>query len=127
MTTKFTKKESERLADYQAELREKANEIEAEFEKLSEPIAAINSLIADYNEKLQEARGFVEDIANEVESYTDDKSDNWRDGERGSAIIDWLNELQSVSLEDVEEIEMPEAPTFDHDGTLENIPQEASL
>ena len=127
MTTKFSKADAKRVSDLQGELREMADEIDAAFETINEPIAAVNALIEAYNEKLQEARGVIEDIASEVESYIDDKSDNWRDGERGSAVSDWLSELQSVDLEDVELIEVPEAPTLDHDGTLENIPQEASL
>jgi len=127
MTTKFSKEESSRLADYVGKLQEQRDTIGALWEPLTLMITNINAEIDTYNEIVQEARGFVEDIASEVESFVDDKSDKWRDGERGEAIQSWLDELRGVELEDVEQVEVPEEPTFDHDGTLENIPQEASL
>lgn len=127
MTTKFSKQDSKRLDDMRAELQEIAAKIAEAMGALEDPIAAVNTLIEEYNEKLQEARGIIEDVASEVEGFIDEKSDNWRDGERGQAIQSWLDELQNVDLEDVETIEAPDMPNLDHDGTLENIPQEAML
>lgn len=127
MTTKFSKQDSKRIADLIGKLGAQRDVIEAMWEPLTEMIDKINGEIDAYNEIVTEANGVVEDIASEVESYIDDKSDNWRDGERGSAMQDWLGELQNATLEEVEQIEVPEQPTLDHDGTLENIPEEASF
>lgn len=127
MTTKFSKQDSKRIADLIGKLGAQRDVIEAMWEPLAEMIDKINGEIDAYNEIVTEANGVVEDIASEVESYIDDKSDNWRDGERGSAMQDWLGELQNATLEEVEQIEVPEQPTLDHDGTLENIPEEASF
>lgn len=127
MTTKFSKQDEKRIADLMHRLGEQRDVIEALWEPLTEMIDKINGEIEAYNEIVTEANGVVEDIASEVESYIDDKSDNWRDGERGSAMQDWLSELQNATLEDVEQLEVPEQPTLDHDGTLENIPTEPSF
>jgi len=124
---KFSKADIERIGDLRGKLRDKADEIEAAFEPLAAMISNLNDLITAYNEIVTEANGVIEDIANEVQSEIDDKSEKWQEGERGSAIIEWQNELAGFMLEDVEAIDVPEVPTLDHDGQLENIPEQANV
>jgi hypothetical protein len=124
---KFSKADLTRISDLRGTLREKADEIETAFEPLAELISNINSLIAEYNEIITEANGVIEDIAREVQDGIDDMSEKWQEGDKGSAIIEWQSELESFSLETVDDVEVPEGLTLDHDGQLENIPEQANV
>ena len=52
----------------------------------TDPRAAVESALKEYNEALAEAKGFAEDIANEAESEFDNKSEKWQEGDRGQAV-----------------------------------------
>lgn len=127
MTTKFSKDDSKRIADLIHRLGEQRDVIEALWEPLTELIDKINGEIDAYNEIITEANGVVEDIASEAESAYDEKSEKWQEGDRGQAVYEWFSELQNAQMEEVEQIEVPEQPTLDHDGTLENLPEEAAF
>lgn len=127
MTTKFSKDEGLRITNLILQIGIQRDAIEGMWPEFEEIVAKINTAIDVYNEIVHEAKGVVDDIASEAESAYDEKSDKWRDGERGQAIYEWFSELQNLDLEDVEQIEVPEQPTLDHDGTLENVPQEAAV
>lgn len=86
---------------------------------------ALNRAIADYNDRLAELRSkledyindcdgaisdlrnFVEAVRDEAQSEYDDKSDTWRDGDKGQAVLDWINTFDSISLEDVD-LDLPD-------------------
>ena len=126
-TQKFSKADLTRIGDLRTSLREKADEIEAAFEPLAALVTNINALIAEYNEIITEANGVIEDIAREVQDGIDEMSEKWQEGDKGSAIIEWQSELESFALETVDDVEVPEGLTFDHDGQLENIPEYANV
>jgi hypothetical protein len=124
---KFTKADRERIEALRFKLRDKADEIDAMSEPLAEMVSQVNDLIREYNEIVTEANGVLEDITSEVTNAIDEKSERWQESERGEAIISWRDELENAQMEEVEEIEVPAMPTLDHDGQLENVPEEASL
>lgn len=70
--------------------------------KLTEAIQAFNAAqieaykpvavaIEQYNDLIREAEGFCSDVAGEIESYIDERSDAWREGEKGAAYDEWLS------------------------------------
>lgn len=101
----LTKADIERRDGYAEKLRELRGKIEDQFRLLNEEILApLNAAIATYNEELGEARGFLEDLASEMSSYYDDRSDKWRDGDAGSAYAEWKSAYENFEAEDLEEI-----------------------
>lgn len=136
MAFKFSKADSQRLANIRDRLAVARSELDEVIEKeiatIEDSYAAMNAAVETYNDFLGEARGFVEDLANEHEGEYDDKSENWQDGERGQATRQWLDALQEVydtRLDDVEDFVF-ESPALagmepeDHAEIIDNIPPE---
>ncbi|MFP3443222.1 hypothetical protein R0K18_36360, partial [Pantoea sp. SIMBA_133] len=73
-----------------------------------------NERIDAYNEQLEEARGFAEDMVSEIDSYMSDRSERWQDGDTGPAYSDWKSEWENVALDELEHVEVPELPSTDH-------------
>jgi hypothetical protein len=131
MAFKLDKGDLARRAELVDDLRELWGKVEdavsvynAEVAKLKEPL---EKAIADYNEKSLEAAGFAEDIGNAADGEIDDKSEKWREGEKGEAAIEWKDAWQGVEIGELEmdwpdEISV-EAP--DDADNLEQLPAEA--
>lgn len=111
MAFKITKTEHARVASLTANLDRKREEIN---EKLNEVRTMFQQMLEDFNETREELRGFIEDIISEKESDFEDKSDNWRDGDRGQATDSWIESLRDVetALQDDLEVEIPEDIEF---------------
>ena len=124
---KFSKADIERISELRSKLREAADEIVTAYEPLNSEVAHINTLLEAYNELLTEANGVIEDIASEVQSEIDDKSEKWQEGDRGQAIIDWQSDLENFEFEALEMLDDIEVPELDHDGQLENLPEQANV
>ena len=97
-----------------------------DLERIKTPLTAA---VEAYNGILADARGFAEDIASTAEAEIDEKSDKWREGDKGEAAALFRDEWQNLSLDDVE-IDLPEEITFDdpdHAAVLDGAPVEAEL
>jgi len=124
---KFSKADIERISELRSKLREAADEIVTAYGPLNSEVANINTLLEAYNQLLTEANGVIEDIASEVQSEIDDKSEKWQEGDRGQAIIDWQSDLENFEFEALEMLDDIEVPELDHDGQLENLPEQANV
>lgn len=76
--------------------------LQTTLDSLAEPLS-------DYNGALNDLREFAQEIASDIQSYVDERSDRWQEGERGEAYRSWQGEWESYDydLEEVE-IEMPD-------------------
>ena len=92
----ISKTDFARLRDYATVLDNIRDEIDAVVNEANEKIAAIMENLNDY---IDEGNGFVSDLASEAESYYDERSDNWRDGDNGQMYYDWLSEIQNCANE----------------------------
>jgi uncharacterized protein YukE len=90
-------KAKEDLETSVADTNEKISKL---MEDVNDHVETMNSAIA----RLNELRVSVEE---DITQYIDDKSDNWRDGERGSAYQEWQSSWEN-ELDDIEKIEVPE-------------------
>lgn len=102
MTFKISKIEAKRVDQLTAELNRKR---EAYNDKLCEFRNELEKLADDYNETREELRGFIEDIIAERESAFEDRSDNWKEGDRGLATEQWLDllrDFESAVSDDLE-------------------------
>lgn len=77
----------------------------------------IERAIGDYNETATEVRDFRDEIAQEIQDYMDERSDAWREGDKGGAYSEWQTQWGNIDLEDLE-FELPEdleAPSVPED------------
>jgi hypothetical protein len=112
------------LTEGRSALEDAVSVYNAALEELKAPVLAA---VEKYNEAVEEARGFAEDIASQADGEIDDKSEKWQEGERGQAASAWKDEWENASF-DPYEIEFPEELAFeqpDHPETLENLPEAA--
>lgn len=135
MAFKIDKNEQARIADLSQKLAEGRIALDEAIEQANRQIEDIysdlNQKFEVYGETLEEARGFVEDIHSERDSEYDEKSENWQEGERGSATREWLDGISTL-VEDTlatgfdplefEPLDFSEVP--DHSEAIENIEQE---
>ena len=131
MAFKLTKHDAARRAEHVEKLTEAAAKLEdavvvfnAGLEQLKGPLTAA---LAEYNSVLAEARGFAEDIASQADSELDEKSERWRDSDRGQAAVAFKDEWEGLALDELE-LELPDEarlPDEDHAAVLEGAPTEA--
>jgi len=117
----------EELRDARTALEEAVAAYNAAVEALKAPLLAE---LEKYNEVVEKARDFVEDIANVAEEQFGDKSEKWQEGEKGVAAREWIDawqneDLNAVEIEFPDELSLPDDET-DHDGRLENLPEKAA-
>ncbi len=79
------------------------------------------------NEAIEEAREFAEGVVGEIEGYMDERSDKWREGDRGAEYESWKDEWDSfvqdaeaVSVDPPESIDMPDGV---EGSRLEELPE----
>jgi len=130
MAFKLSKADTERRDGYANDLRETASKLEDAVREYNDAVMTlrgpIEALLAEYNETLEEARGFAEDIATTAEGAFDDKSEKWQEGDKGQAVAEWKDAWASIELEPIE-IEWPEdlaEPEFEHGDNLDALPVE---
>lgn len=105
-------------------LREAAKKVEQSYRVLSEAASAHNDQIAAYNEALEEARGFADDMARSIEDFMSEKSERWLEGDRGQAYEEWKSEWSGLELTDLSPIEVLEFDEPEHAATIENASEE---
>jgi uncharacterized protein YukE len=116
---------SQKLATTRDELNEAIQAFNAEVTALHARL--LQPKVAEVNVAVSLANAFVEEIHGEQESYFDERSDTWREGDAGSEYENWKNEwelsLDELELEDpapFDEVDMTDADEF------ENLQQEVS-
>jgi hypothetical protein len=97
------------IEDLAAKLDDRADNIRTALD-------ALNAEASKYNDAVEDLRGVYRELAETAQAYFDDRSDNWQNGEAGSAYAVWINELRLVDHTplDLEEIKEPEQ-LFDGD------------
>ena len=52
----------------------------------------LNSFIDEFNENVSDLQNQVDEVYGETESYIDEKSDKWKESDKGEMYIEWSNE-----------------------------------
>lgn len=73
--------------------------------KVETQLAELNTAIIAFNEARQAFEDFRDSVYGEIESFVDDKSDRWREGETGAAHEAWKDEWSEEICDEVEEID----------------------
>ena len=119
MAFKFSADEKKRLDVLIAKFASEADDVEIEVGEYNEGVKELRAKLDERLEKLNEARdelrGFIEDMHSEMDSQYDDKSEKWKEGERGEATRTWIDKLDEIKgeIEDDIEIDKPEEVEFD--------------
>ena len=110
MTTKIDKKSVEEMGDLGREVRALLGEY-AEVKATAE--AAVAHVIEELNAKRSRLAEIIREAHQDADSYYDEKSEKWQEGDRGSAYGDWRDELDRIAGEIENEIEAPDFPDLD--------------
>src|SRR3974390_1904395 len=89
----------EKLGKAYAQVEEAWREFEAAHQEVASAVEA-------YNDAVQEAVGWRDDIVSQMQEYYDERSEKWQEGEAGEQYQAWIDEWESASIE--EELECPE-------------------
>ena len=133
MSFKMSKASLKQRGEYVQKLRDKRAEIEAVVHQMNMDLRAMleeaNLRVSEYNEILTEAQGFAADMHSDWESDYEDKSDTWKEGERGEAVSAMLEQWQEFAQ--IDTLDVLEGVAVEVDGfagddpadTLEGLPE----
>ena len=97
------------LSDAKAALGDAINQFN---DTLRDAWEKVQEQIEKYNAVIDDAKAWAEDIASEIQSFIEDKSEAWQQGDRGQAYEEWRSSFETVELEEVE-LEAPEEIDID--------------
>ena len=83
--------------------------------------ADYQAAIAKYNEVVEEANEWREEVEGDTQSYIEDRSERWQEGERGEATVAFVDEYAN----EVETLEDPDEPDLTEN--LDAYPDEVEL
>lgn len=119
---KLSKDHVARIEAMNVRYKEKKDALAEAIEKANEKINEANTLLdeafGEMNEVIGEANEIREEIVSEIENYMDERSDNWRESDRGSAYDSWKDQWS----EEIEEKEYTQPDTIDP--ITEEMPEE---
>lgn len=104
------------------------NAISVFNERVTELWPSVTEAIETYNQVAQEVNGFKADIAGAIESYMDDRSDKWREGDAAQSYEEWKSaweeDIEEAEIDDPDTVEMPELSNGEE---LRDMEDEVSL
>lgn len=119
---KFSKADEARRVGIRDRMREAIQDVNSTASKINDLIHEANEKIGVVNEVFEEARGFREDMVSEIDSYMEDRSEKWQDGDKGQQYQAWKDALEEFSPEDIEPFEEIEEFTDEQADELDNLP-----
>lgn len=75
-----------------------AAELEGLAERVNAKVGAYNEAVRDFNEK-------VDEVVEVIDEYVADRSDRWREGEKGQAYDAWRQAVEEARLDEVDEVD----------------------
>jgi hypothetical protein len=110
MTFRVSREQLAKRDALAAELRQKAETLNAAIVTFNEGIEPLARAVAEaqdaYNETLEAARSVADGIAEPAQEEFDAKSDRWQNGENGMRVRSWIEQWKMI-LDDIE-LELPE-------------------
>ena len=126
---KLSKTQEKQHEELTAKLAETFDELSVAIAKFNEEISRLygdlQPAVDAYNEAVAAANEFAQEVHFEQEGYYDERSDNWRDGDAGSAYSDWMSEWE-VELEPIELDDVPQLDDPSREDDFGNLPTEVS-
>lgn len=109
---KISKSDMERIAKLREAIEGKKAKIEEALTKFQESIAPI---ISDAEDERQELFGVLDDIVSAMESYYDERSEKWQEGDAGNAYSEWKDQIDNAraAFESEMLFEIDSEPSFE--------------
>jgi hypothetical protein len=102
---KLTKQQREQRDELVQQLKAKYAELQAAIAKYNGEVellkAPVEAAVSDYNDVVEEAKEFCDEIAEAAQEEIDAKSDRWRDSDKGQEASEWLEAWESFSDDEV--------------------------
>ncbi|WP_157696097.1 hypothetical protein [Caballeronia temeraria] len=94
--------------------------------------ATLQAAVDDYNQKGRDVRADFENVHRALEKAYSERSEDWKDGEKGTAVKEWLDTLESfpenivdVSLDEfIDELELEDLVGDDPRDDFKDVGQE---
>lgn len=130
---KLSKQEERLRQELVAELKATSQQVERSFADLLAALAKlpadVNMSIRFYNAALLKAKVFTEAIAEKLREEYDEKSDSWKEGDRGQEADAFISEWESIDWDQIEEVAVLdpelEAKALKLAEALESLPSES--
>jgi chromosome segregation ATPase len=124
---KLSKQQEREKDEHMQEIRLRQTELNAAITvyntKLEEIKTPVEKALETLNEKITAANEFLSNINADQESYYDERSEKWQEGDKGSEYSTWKDqfgeEFEEVTIDFPEELEEVDC---NYDNTLENLP-----
>lgn len=126
MSLKLTKADRDRRDEIVALLQERKEKLETKVsafnDLLSTARADVEEAMGRYNDALDEAKEFTDNVANEAQATIEEKSEKWQEGEKGQAAVEWQQLWSEIDLDHVD-IDFPDEIEFEvsHAEELETL------
>lgn len=89
-----------------------ASYIEEVRDELDQLMSEVSQTVADYNGELGEFTAWRDEVAQRLNDEVGERSDKWHESEKASEVADWINTLESIEPEELEEPDAIELPDF---------------
>lgn len=110
---------------------EAVGKLKTTFEELTEAVSRYNDVMATewatveeaqnaYNEALHAAQEWSEGIATQIEDFINDKSDKWKEGEKGDAYENWKGTFEAIDFTE-SELSQPDELSVEVENPCEEI------
>ena len=125
---KLSKDQQSRFDALCVDIGERNKELSLLISSINLRIVEMNAELCGVRDKVEETIDEFNDLAQEVsadiESFMDDKSDAWREGEKGEAYDEWKCAWEELLPEMINLYEMDELEAVEIDFADGNYPQE---
>lgn len=132
----LTSFQAEQLSDLQEKLQSASERVESAITDFNTSMSelwndSVLESLNDYNTVVEQAREFVEERHDQMQSQYEDRSEKWQQSEKGEAFQEWLNEWEEAQseLEDID-LAMPvevDTPDFSAVDAMDELSMEPSL
>lgn len=129
MAFKMTKAQLKERDGLATQLKELGEALKEKREAANAALGELRTAVEEYNDRLDAAKTFVDELAEAAQEAYDEKSEKWQEGEKGDAASSWIDELQNAEIPEELDLVVPDdidEPELDHAETLEGLPEEAS-
>ncbi len=112
MAFKLTKDEEKKRTELIDRLRTELAKIEDQQKitqvAIDDAIGEFQAVVEKYQEALEDAKGFCDDVAARFRDEFDDKSDAWKESDKGQEAEQFVSVWEDASFEEVGDVEKPE-------------------
>jgi len=124
---KLSRDDEAKICELAETLRKEWDAVDETKEAILEALNRYNEAVLKFNEHVGEARNFVVGLADKAQEYADERSERWQEGDAGSAYMAWIDEMQGLDLEDLEEVPIENlglAEDPEYADALDELPRE---